>query len=125
MYTKQGLGKNDIAANLFEAKIPIPSEYKNKVEKPQCKWRGEVVTKILTRLEYAGHTVHRYSYVACHKSGRRMYLPPEERQITYNTHEAIIDPRTFEAAQSLHNKRRDPLLKIQTIYPYTPGFFFG
>ncbi len=63
-------------------------------------WNRRIIRAIMSRREYLGETVNfrtsRPEYRA-----KMIYLPPEKQMIFSNTHEAIVDPQTWQAAQSI------------------------
>ncbi len=67
---------------------------------PPYHWSRGIVRSIVCRREYLGETVNfrtsRPEYRA-----KMIYLPPEKQMIFPNTHEAIVDPQTWQAAQCI------------------------
>jgi len=55
----------------------------------------------LEKLEYVGHTVNFKTYRESYKDKSSKWHDKEDWKIFYNTHEAIVDQETFDAAQKL------------------------
>ena len=62
-------------------------------------WSSRTVSDILEKVEYLGHTANFKTYKESYKDKNFIHKPKEEWLIFENTHEAIIDPATWEAAQ--------------------------
>ncbi len=78
-----------------------PNGYgKQYVDHPPYHWSRGIVRSIVCRREYLGETVNfrtsRPEYRA-----KMIYLPPEKQMIFPNTHEAIVDPQIWQAAQRI------------------------
>ena len=104
-----GKGPCEIAGILRDERVEKPSFYRDK-NKPNAKkrargtggpydWVATTVSCILSRAEYMGHTVNFRNRKESYKDKRSTQLPPEEWTIIENTHEAIIDPETWQMAQ--------------------------
>lgn len=63
-------------------------------------WAATSVAQILERPEYMGHTVNFKTWTESYKDKKKKKVPPEERVLIENTHEAIVDPDTWELAQN-------------------------
>ena len=115
----KGKGVAEIARTLREEQIPRPSYYmaarginriRTDLDRPYD-WTCRAVSVILSRLEYLGHTVNRKTFTDSYKEKHSQANDPENWQIIENTHEAIIDRETFDAAQrSRQVKRRTDTL---------------
>ena len=66
-------------------------------------WYGNTVSTLLERPEYMGHTVNFRSSKKSYRD-KRVKNAPEDWLIFENTHEAIVDPETWQLAQQV--KRR-------------------
>jgi site-specific DNA recombinase len=71
-------------------------------------WCAELVSNILERQEYCGHTVNFKTYKKSYKAKKWLLNPEEKRKVFYNTHEAIVDQETFDLVQVMRKsiKRR-------------------
>ena len=63
-------------------------------------WYGNTVSTLLERPEYMGHTVNFRSSKKSYRD-KRVKNAPEDWLIFENTHEAIIDPETWQLAQQV------------------------
>ena len=120
-----GYGPTRIANILTERKILCPTYYAlEHGEKPRTVlppdkylWSATVVSHILERMDYLGHTVNFKTHVKSYKNRKKIDNSPEQWRIFENTHEAIIDKTTWETAQKLRrtirrgdrNKKPNPL----------------
>lgn len=120
-----GYGPTRIANILTERKILCPTYYAlEHGEKPRTVlppdkylWSATVVSHILERMDYLGHTVNFKTHVKSYKNRKKIDNSPEQWKIFENTHEAIIDKTTWETAQKLRrtirrgdrNKEPNPL----------------
>lgn len=114
--TLEGKGPYDIARILYEDKVDTPAVYfgkqnkgvwKNKEEFPNpYNWSGLVVSQILAKPEYMGHTVNFRSHKQSYKDKNPVMNPKEDWLIFENTHEAIVDKETWELAQQLRKTPR-------------------
>ena len=104
----EGNGPYAIAGILTEEKVECPGYYQAKhnvgahksttdMSRPYD-WYGGTVNMILTRPEYMGHTVNFRTSKKSWKD-KRVKNSPENWLIFENTHEAIIDPETWQLAQ--------------------------
>ena len=104
-----GHGPYEIARILQQEKVERPSCYlarhgrgsqKNTADMARpYDWRGTTISALLSKPEYMGHTVNFRSHKESYKDKRGTPIPPEEWLIFENTHEAIVDPETWELAQ--------------------------
>lgn len=116
----EGIGPFQIARTLSQEKVEKPSYHTAKSKMAGAKpamydmstpyaWSTSTVCKILSKSEYAGHTVNFRTSKKSFKD-KISYNPKEEWKIFPNTHEAIIDQETFDTVQRLrarpHGQRR-------------------
>ena len=104
-----GKGVYQIADILSEEKVLCPSAYlaakgvgnrrNSKFEDPY-RWWGTTVSYILARVEYMGHTVNFRSSKKSYRD-KRVKNDPSDWLIFENTHEAIVDPETWQLAQQV------------------------
>ncbi|XID93760.1 DUF4368 domain-containing protein [Paenibacillaceae bacterium WGS1546] len=113
----EGYGVYQISDILTADKVLIPSAHwerigadnqRHKQYQDPYRWRGGVVSKILERMEYMGHTVAFKTHTVSYKDKRSKATAPEERVIFENTHEPIIDAETWHNAQRLRPTVRKP-----------------
>lgn len=107
-----GMGQRSIAARLNEMGISCPSIHKkengenyrnnNRLETTSY-WTYSTVHRILQNAMYKGSMVQ--NKTVRRMRGRARYRPKEEWIIVDRTHEAIIDPETWERVQELLKKR--------------------
>lgn len=110
-----GLGPTQIAKLLFSEGIPTPTEHwqtqgKKVGHVPSIahRWSARAVADILERPEYCGHTVNFRTTTRSFKDKTTIHLPKEEWKVFENTHEAIVDPETWEIVQALRRNKRRP-----------------
>ena len=112
--TIDGYGPYQIASKLKSEKILIPSAYlaqhgegvnKNKSFKDVYGWGSSTICNILEKREYLGHTIN-FKTRKHFKDKKSHYVPENEWTIFENTHEAIIDPQTFDLVQKIRSKVR-------------------
>ncbi len=111
-----GYGPSEIANVLRDDKVERPSYYmgmrgqgtqKNNVDTARpYDWSGTSVANILAKPEYMGHTVNFRSYKESYKDKQAIKRPPEEWTVFENTHEAIVDPETWQLAQQVRKTVR-------------------
>ncbi len=70
-------------------------------------WSRSTVVSLLQAREYLGETVNFKTAKASYKA-KRMATSKDEQLIFTGTHEAIIDPETWEKAQQMLNRRARP-----------------
>ena len=105
----EGYGITQIAQILMRDKVERPSFHMAKygfrrMENPVTlsrpyDWRSSTVAKIIAKPEYLGHTVNFRTTKESYKSKKIKWNNPEDWKIFPNTHEAIVDPETWELAQ--------------------------
>ena len=111
-----GMGPTQIAKWLRRNQILTPAAYlvskgiKIPAKPPQdpYRWCNEVVSDILERIEYLGHTVNFKTFKQSYKSKKTIYNDPDNWAVFENTHEPIIEESTFVIVQNLRQSRRRP-----------------
>ena len=114
----QGIGAYTIARRLAEEKVEKPSCYKLKhgrgtyknsdtTEAPYS-WCGVTVRHILERAEYMGDTVNFRTTMESYKSKKKIPNAPEDILVFRDTHESIIDRKTWYLVQELLKVRHTP-----------------
>lgn len=114
--TIEGKGPVQIARILGKEKIERPSYYQHThgivnfanvhdMTAPYA-WSGNSIARMISKPEYCGHTVNFRTYKDSYKDKRAKDSPKEEWVIFENTHEAIIDPDTWETAQRCRTVKR-------------------
>jgi len=110
-----GTGPYEIARILEADGIETPAvhhsrigtgTHKNIVPKSPCQWLGETVLSILKKPEYIGHTVNFRTRKESYKEKKQILNKEEDWVIIENTHEAIVDPATWQTAQKARKVRR-------------------
>ena len=103
IFSESAKGKNpkEICKILDLKKVPTPLDFRNKSEKSR-NWNSSTVLKILKNPVYLGHSLQGKTTKISFRSKTSVNLPPEKWYFVPDTHEAIIDPETFEKA----NKKR-------------------
>ena len=113
----EGHGPYEISKMLTAEKVECPGYYLAKQrakKKKQGKksgtsmldknrpydWYGNTVSTLLERPEYMGHTVNFRSSKKSYRD-KRVKNAPEDWLIFENTHEAIVDPETWQLAQQV------------------------
>lgn len=106
-----GSGTGVIACALRDDHIDRPSVHfarmgvgiqKNTADMSRpCDWAATSVAQIIERPEYLGHTVNFKTWTESYKDKKKKKVPLEERVLIENTHEAIVDPDTWELAQKV------------------------
>ena len=106
----EGKGPYEIARILATEKVERPSYYlaqrgmgnhqSNYNAADPYTWRGGTVADILSKQEYMGHTVNFRSSKKSYRD-KRVKNDPSDWLIFENTHEAIVDPETWQLAQQV------------------------
>lgn len=106
----EGHGPHEIAKILTQEKVECPAYYlarngrgsrKNTVDTSRpYDWYGFTVSSMLTKPEYMGHTVNFRSSKKSYRD-KRVKNDPSDWLIFENTHEAIVDPETWQLAQQV------------------------
>lgn len=114
--TIEGNGPYQIAHMLADEQVERPSYYlaqrgqgthQTSTDKSSpYAWRGATVAAILGRQEYMGHTVNFRTYKESYKDKRPRKTPQEDLVVFENTHEAIVDEKTWHLAQELRKTVR-------------------
>ena len=104
----EGHGPHEIAKILTQEKVECPAYYlarngrgcrKNTVDTSRpYDWYGFTVSSMLAKPEYMGHTVNFRSSKKSYRD-KRVKNDPSDWLIFENTHEAIVDPETWQLAQ--------------------------
>jgi hypothetical protein len=113
-----GMGTWAIAERLHAEKVECPSYYlamrgigshQNRYDKDHpYSWSYTMVGQMLKRQEYLGHTVNFKTERKNFKSKKFSHRPLEDWKVFPNTHEAIIDQKTFDLVQKLRATARRP-----------------
>lgn len=112
-----GIGIVKICDRLSKEQILSPSVYAfkttgNKSDNPDLTrpyhWAQTTVRKMLSNQEYVGDTVNFKTYSKSNKLKKRLKNDPENILIFKDTHEAIIDRKTFELVQKHFAGRKRP-----------------
>ena len=110
-----GKGTHQIARILEADKVETPSAYlakkglgthKNRPIQNPYSWVCITILSILSKPEYCGHTVNfRYSKQS-YKDKKQTINPKEDWLIFRDTHDAIVDEKTWELAQKSRTVKR-------------------
>lgn len=117
IFSEAASGKScrSIANELNTDNIPTPSQYAiahgNKVSKKSNLWSGSRIREILLNEVYIGNMVQGRLRKVSYKSKKNIRLPEKEWKIVKNTHDPIIDLRTFQKANEMINLRRQTRVK--------------
>lgn len=112
-----GIGIVKICDRLSREQIVSPSVYAFKTTGSKSgnpdltrpyHWAQTTVRKMLANQEYVGDTVNFKTYSKSNKLKKRLKNDPENILIFENTHEAIIDRKTFELVQKHFAGRKRP-----------------
>lgn len=113
----EGKGVYQIARILEVEQVLIPSAHWQKIGADNLRksdfsnpyrWRGGVVSTIVARKEYMGHTISFKTHTVSYKVKKSVKTDESEQVIFENTHEAIIDEETWHNAQRLRKTARKP-----------------
>ena len=111
----KGYGPTQIAKELTRRQIENPVVHARRqgltlpakaLDDDPCAWHDSTVARLLTRVEYLGHTANFKTYRKSYKNKKQMHNDRSEWQIFENTHEAIIDQETFDIVQKIRDGRR-------------------
>jgi len=72
----------------------------------RCEWSANTVSDILSKPEYAGHTVNLRTEKEHYKEKKITRKPKEEWLIFPNTHEAIVEQGVWDTAQKCRTVKR-------------------
>jgi DNA invertase Pin-like site-specific DNA recombinase len=115
--TVDGLGPAQIARVLHDEKVLRVSCHLAKLSPRKLSedtlanpyfWETSSVARILEKPEYAGHTVNFKTSRESYKDKNSKYNDKEDWKYFLDTHEAIVDQETFNAAQRLRKVVRRP-----------------
>lgn len=110
-----GYGPTQIAKELTRRQIENPVAHTRRqgltlpaktLDDDPCAWHDSTVARLLTRVEYLGHTANFKTYRKSYKNKKQMHNDRSEWQIFENTHEPIIDQETFDIVQKIRDGRR-------------------
>ena len=114
--TVEGMGPYQIAKRLMAEKVEKPSYYQATRQRGNFKtmcdfetpynWTGGSVVRILERPEYMGDTVNFRSHKESYKDKKAVKNSSEDILVFQDTHEAIIDRRTWYLVQELRKTVR-------------------
>ena len=113
----EGHGPYEISKMLTAEKVECPGHYLARQREAQHRpgkrkgqsaldknrpydWYGNTVSTMLERPEYMGHTVNFRSSKKSYRD-KRVKNAPEDWLVFENTHEAIVDPETWQLAQQV------------------------
>ena len=103
-----GIGPTEIATRLNNENVPTPSQYKNIKFSSRLiirdEWNISSVKKILTNRIYTGDMVQHTQSKVNYKSKKKITLDKSLWMIVENTHEPLVDKKTFEYVQTLKNR---------------------
>ena len=111
----EGIGVSQIANILMEEKIERPGFHMTRIgvgspkwteDKYRYEWQSSTVAKLLSKPEYAGHTVNLRTQKDSYKDKKITWRPKEEWLIFENTHEAIVSQETWDTAQKCRRVKR-------------------
>ncbi len=108
----EGSSYRQIARRLTEQGIPSPSQYRYRLgivkdrKFAESLWQIETVKRLLASEVYLGHMVQGRKRESLFEGQKQRYLPREEWFIVRNTHEAIIDQKTFDEVQKLNSLKK-------------------
>jgi hypothetical protein len=106
----EGFGPHQIENILNERGIDPPSVHqkKNGINNKgnTLYWGKGIVGKILSRMDYLGHTISGRTYKKSYKAKRTHQADRDNWIITENTHEAIVDQNTWNIVQKLREKNK-------------------
>jgi len=110
-----GKGPFQIAKILEADGIETPGVYlgkmglgtqRNRIAKHPCRWCGTQIAAMLQKPEYMGHTVNFRTKKESYKDKKVTWNPREDWVVFENTHEAIVDPETWQTAQRCRTVKR-------------------
>lgn len=103
-YYLNGLGYRKIAEILEKERIPVPSKYKNELNKAKG-WEAYHIKRIIENREYCGDTVQGVKERISYKNKSIRKRPKEQWIITEQTHEGLVSRETWELANKLRVER--------------------
>lgn len=118
----KGRSYSSIANELNKRGIQSPMAYKKTAgirlktsfsHAEKSDWSAQSIKRIVTNKIYTGCLQQKKQTTLNHKLRKRIMLPESDWICCENTHEAIIDPQTFEAA---NNKQNKPIQNSNNFY---------
>jgi len=110
-----GISCRQIAVALNDKGIPTPARYsgiKQSRKGPYSGlWSSERIAEMLKNRVYTGDMVQRRMEKVNYKSKKSRRLPEDQWVIVENTHEPIVDKKTFERVGRLINGRKNTRLR--------------
>lgn len=112
-----GIGVTKISQILENEKILCPGVYEfqrtgSRKGHPHMhypyNWAKTTLRRVLKNPEYLGSTVNFRSYSKSNKLKKRIANPPEKWLVFENTHEAIVDRKTWDTVQKHFEGRKKP-----------------
>ena len=111
-----GLGPTQIAKWLHKNRVLCPAAYliskggkaTTKPPKDIYRWSSEAVSRILSRVEYLGHTVNFRTCKKSFKSKKKIWNDPSEWAVFENTQEPILEENVFIIVQNIRRERKRP-----------------
>lgn len=104
----EGIGPTEIATRLNNANAPTPSGYKKTNLSSRLidrdTWTISTIKKILTNRIYTGDMVQHTQTKVNYKSKKKVALDQSLWVIVEDTHEPLIDKKTFEYVQTLRKR---------------------
>lgn len=110
-----GIGQFSIAKKLNEEEVLSPSEYRRKrinekrkkkiVYELKSYWRTSTIRRILKSQAYCGDCVQGKETTVSYKDKTRVTIPKDKWIIKNDTHEPIIDRKTFKKVQDKFEKK--------------------
>lgn len=123
----KGHGPSQIETILNKHGIDSPAVHQKKnginTRAQHTYWGAGMVAKILSRLDYLGHTVSGRTYKKSYKAKRTHLNDRDQWIITENTHEAIIDERTWNLVQKLRESTKRRQTKMGDMGPLNGMLF--
>ena len=94
----------EIAKGLDSDNVPTPLDFRKGISKSK-NWSSATILKILKNPVYLGHLEQGKTSKVSFRSEKSLEIPKEKRFFVKNTHEALIDEKTFEKANRKYRKR--------------------
>ncbi|MDL2231984.1 recombinase family protein [Ruminococcaceae bacterium OttesenSCG-928-L11] len=110
-----GMGPGKIARVLQDEKVDKPGWHMTQIGTGDHQWNdpahrycwnSTMVARILSKPEYAGHTVNFRSTKESYKDKKQVQRPKEDWVVFKDTHEAIVDQDTWDTAQKCRTVKR-------------------
>ena len=128
-----GLGFTGIVKYLNTNNIPSPSLYKYKKgiklnvvsnrPREEIKWNTFAIKNILTNEIYLGHLIQGKRTTVSYKNHKIINKPKDKWIRIENTHDAIIDKKTFNRVQSIMKERTKPIKRTDSIHIFSGKVF--